>query len=188
MLPDAISCCRLPRSACLRCRALSAASSRAALLSCANRALVSSISDRSEMARTDVRIGASSGWLLLTAGWCRGYGGGSVTSRDTSRWWMLGVLGDDTDPISECRKPDSGCGVVAWSPLPFSDGYSLDGSRRLLLGIELGVSTHWSASRASLGAPMYLDSRLVRSRHPAASPLESNTHHQHANHPHKSPS
>lgn len=57
------------------------------------RVLVASISVKSERERTVVRIEVRSGWLLFTAGWWRGYGGGSVTSRETSRWSGLGVNG-----------------------------------------------------------------------------------------------
>ncbi len=192
MLPSAISSWRLLRSASFRCFAASAAEVLAASLSCANRCFVASTSVRSDMARTEVRMDASSGWLLLTAGWWRGYGGGSVTSLDTSRWCGLrGVVGLDAEAAGRdwwdsrcwCGR---GCGVVDCPS--FSGGYSSDESRRLLPATAPGASAHWSASRASLGTPMYLDSRLDRSILAPGSPLESVSHQRLAGLPRELPS
>lgn len=51
----------------------------------------------------------------------------------------------------------------------------------------LGPSSHCSASLASLGTPMYFDSRFVRSSRPP-SPVESASHHRLAGRPRESAS
>src|SRR5689334_13778264 len=87
----------------MRCRDASAASARSLALCSRKAACRADTSAMSLMTRTASRDWVSSGCELLTAGWWRGYGGGSVTRREQSRCAGLGVLGDEAKR-SELRR------------------------------------------------------------------------------------
>lgn len=69
---------------------------------------------------------------MFTAGWWRGYGGGNVTSRDTSRWDGLGVFGAEEVMDNNEFRYGRGVSCLASCHPTFSGGYSF--SEYLSLG------------------------------------------------------
>jgi hypothetical protein len=106
-----------------------------------------------------------------------------VTRRETSRWEGLGVKGVGVNGAGEREgvSRDGGeVGFVFSSCQPtFSEGYSSGPYSFRVLGPAFAFPSdgpssfsYWSASRSSLGMPMYFDSRFERSSRVEGVPVE----------------